>query len=584
MLISCIHHWLTSPTEKITTPRSLFWFSLSLIFCLIFGIQALQEAFASDYVVQDDARQHVTWLLRFSDPDLFPNDLIADYYLSSEPFGYTALYQFFAAIGIDPILLSKVLPIGLGLLTTGYGYALALEMLPVPMTGFIATVMLNHMLWSKDILVGATPRAFSAIFFLAFLYYLLRRSLLPCLATIALQGLFYPPYVMIMAGILVLKLLHWERGLPHLSLEQSNFLLCGAGLGVALLVLLPYVLNPSEFGPTITAAQAKILPEFQQGGRTAFFGKDPWTFWFSGSSRSSLQIHQIFSHKIIWAGLLLPILLRYPSRFPLAKRVNPGVIVLIEMVLVSLGLFFAAHAVLFKLYLPSRYSQGVGYAIRLSTAIAVVLIFDALILRLEEWVFRGKEQGSNRYSRRQFLANVLAVFLAAILLIYPRSFLIPKNWSFHYGTEPQLYEFLARQPKDVLTASLASEASKLPTFARRSVLVAREFGIPYESGYYNQFRSRVIDLIEAQYSDDIQQVKAFVQKYGVDFWLLNRESFTPEYIRENSWIRQFQPAADEAVKKLEQGQVPVLAKSIERCSVFGNERLTLLEAKCLLKS
>jgi hypothetical protein len=583
MSISFFHRCLTEPIHKIFSPRSLFWLSLSLIFSAIFGTLALQEAFSGDYVIQDDARQHVTWLLRFWDAELFPKDMIADYYLSSLPLGYTSLYRLLATFGIDPILASKLLPIALGLLTTGYGFALALEMLPVPTVGFMATVFLNQMLWNTPILVSSTPRAFAALFFLAFLYYLLQRSLFPCLAAIALQGLFYPPYILMIAGILVLKLLRWEKGWPRLSLEKNNYLLCGAGLGVALLVLLPYVLSPSEYGPTITAAQAKMLSEFQPGGRTAFFGNNFWNFWFFRGKRSSLQIHLIFNSPILWAGLLLPLLLRYPARFPLTRRVNSEVIILWQMLLVSLGLFLVAHAVLFALYLPSRYAQGIDYAIRFSTSIAVVVILDALILRCRAWVNHRDNQNFPLASKRQFLAQGIVAVLAGIILLYPSSLLTPKNW-YVYGSEPQLYAFLSQQPKDTLTASLAYEASNLPSFAKRSVLVSPEFAIPYEIGYYKLFRSRSLDLIEAQYSYNLEPIRAFIKKHGVDFWLLEQDSFTLDYLRKNSWLKPFQPAFNEALKKLERGDAPALTKIGERCSVFENERVRLLDAKCILKS
>jgi hypothetical protein len=583
MLISFIHRWLTAPTEKFFSARNLFWFSLSLIFGAIFGVMALQEAFSQNYVVQDDARQHITWLLRFWDRDLFPGDLIADYSLSSLPLGYTTLYQILAQVGIDPILASKILPIVLGLLTSVYSFALALEILPVPTVGFLSAVLINYMQWNTPILVSATPRAFSALFFLAFLYYLLRRSLWPCLAALLLQGLFYPPYILIMAGILVLRLLRWEKGRPSLSLDPNNYWLCGMGLIVSILVLLPYVLNPSQYEPTVTAAQAKTMIEFQPGGRTAFFGNSFENYWFFKGKRSSLQLQQIFSPPIIWAGLFLPILMNFPARFPLAKRVNPGVNTLTQMILVSLGLFLAAHAVLFKLYLPNRYAQGLDFALRLATAIAIVIILDALFLQLQNWFADSKNSGSQLSSQRRLLVQIMAVILGAVVLIYPSFLLVPKNW-YVYGDEPQLYDFLTRQPKDSLTASLVHEASNLPSFTQRSVLVAPEFAIPYELGYYNQFRSRAIDLIDAQYSENLETITTFINKYGVDFWLLERDSFSPDYIRRNSWLKPFQPATEEALQKLEQGSVPVLTNLKEQCTVFENEKLLLLEAKCILQS
>ncbi|MEY3827512.1 MAG: hypothetical protein RLZZ148_2332, partial [Cyanobacteriota bacterium] len=127
--------------------------------------------------------------------------------------------------------------------------------------------------------------------------------------TIVLQGLFYPPYLLVSGGILVLRLLSWRKGWPHPSLEPSNFLLCGAGLVVTFLVLLPYVLSSSEYGPMITVAQAKSLPQFQTRGSVVFFGQNWWNYWFaSRNSRSSLQLNWLFSSQILFLGLFLPIL------------------------------------------------------------------------------------------------------------------------------------------------------------------------------------------------------------------------------------------------------------------------------------
>jgi hypothetical protein len=275
--------------------------------------------------------------------------------------------------------------------------------------------------------------------------------------------------------------------------------------------------------------------------------------------------------------------MNFPARFPLAKRVNPGVNTLTQMILVSLGLFLAAHAVLFKLYLPNRYAQGLDFALRLATAIAIVIILDALFLQLQNWFADSKNSGSQLSSQRRLLVQIMAVILGAVVLIYPSFLLVPKNW-YVYGDEPQLYDFLTRQPKDSLTASLVHEASNLPSFTQRSVLVAPEFAIPYELGYYNQFRSRAIDLIDAQYSENLETITTFINKYGVDFWLLERDSFSPDYIRRNSWLKPFQPATEEALQKLEQGSVPVLTNLKEQCTVFENEKLLLLEAKCILQS
>ncbi|MEB3885120.1 hypothetical protein [Lyngbya sp. CCY1209] len=83
-------HGGTAPTDYQLSPPStphtlLLWLGLSLVFATIYGGLAIAEAFSQDYVIQDDARQHVFWMRRFLDPDLFPNDAIADYFQSVAP-------------------------------------------------------------------------------------------------------------------------------------------------------------------------------------------------------------------------------------------------------------------------------------------------------------------------------------------------------------------------------------------------------------------------------------------------------------------------------------------------------------------
>ncbi len=116
--MSSLQRFLFSPIAKAPRSSQIFWLSLSLALALIYPILALQEAFSSEYVVQDNARQHVLWMLRFLDPALLPNDFLADYFQSVAPWGYARFYQIFAWLGISPLVLHKLLPGVLALITT----------------------------------------------------------------------------------------------------------------------------------------------------------------------------------------------------------------------------------------------------------------------------------------------------------------------------------------------------------------------------------------------------------------------------------------------------------------------------------
>ena len=570
----------------------MFWLSLSLTFAGIYGLLGLQEAFDSEYVVQDDARQHVFWMRRFLDPELFPNDLIANYYQSIAPEGYVKLYRLAAAIQIDPVVFSKLLPPILGIVATAYCFGCVMQILPVPTAGFIATLLLNQNLWIKDDLASGTTRAFMYPLFLAFLYYLMRVSLLPLCIAIALQALCYPPSLLISVGILFLRLWRFSEGRLRLSQRRCDYRFFAVGLGVAVLGLLPILLKPAEFGSTMAGSQARTMLEFSQHGRTSFFLDNPWEFWFFGSRSGLLPIewrdmNDSYFLLMFIAGALLPVLCQFPKRLPLVQKLTGEVFVLLQVVLASVGLFLAAHALLFELYLPSRYTQ---HSLRIFMALAGAIALTVLL----DGVFHACKPESRRAGLGSLLKSGFAIGLTALLgatLVFSPFFLEDfLSVGYVTGTVPSLYEFFGQQPKDTLIASLAEEGRNLPTFTKRSVLTAREYAIPFHTGYYAQIRQRTIDLIEAQYSPDLNRVQSFIQKYGIDFWLLERTAFTPNYLAENHrslnqvWIRQYQPATNNALVSLEAGTVPALAQLSQSCSVFETENFIVLQADCIVRA
>jgi hypothetical protein len=570
MLITRLHKFLTAPTAK-TSNQIIFWFSLSLTFAIIYSILELQQAFSSTYVVQDDARVYVSWMQRFLDPGLLPNDLITDYFQSVTPSGYAAFYRLMAAMGIEPLLLSKLLPVFLRLLTTGYCFALCMQILPLPTAGFITTLLFNQTLSMRDDLVSSTPRAFIYLLFLAFLYYLLRRSLLPCLGAIALCGLFYPPFLFILDGILILRLWRWRGKLTCLSNNRLDYVFCVTGVGLSLLMMLPYALSSSEFGPAITGIEARSLPAFSETGRIPFFDDDPLWFWFFGQHSGLLP--NVFEHPLALVGLSLPILLRYPYRFPKAQQVASTFTLLPQIALVSFGMFVAAHVLLYKLFAPARYAR---YSLRLvmimAAGIALIVILDA--------VFRWAKQQAQFSDRRQFIALGLTGLLGIILVFYPHFLKNFPNSNYIVGKAPAVYEFFREQPKGIVIASLSEEADNLPTFSKRSILIGWEYAVPYHVSYDHQIRQRATDLIRAQYTQNLAEVQNFIQTYGVDFFLIERAAFTPGYISTNPWFKQWQPIAKDILAMLEQGATPALA-GLERCSVLKTEDLIVLQAECV---
>lgn len=591
---------LFTPPDKAPRSQQQFWFALSLVIASICPLLALQKAFSSEFVVQDDARQHVFWMSRFLDPTLFPGDWIADYFQSVAPWGYASFYHLFAWIGISPLWLHRCLPIVLCLIATAYAFGATLQLLPIPFAGFLAALVLNQSLWMRDDIISSTPVAFVYPLFFAFLYYLLRRSLWPCLGTIALQGWFYPQCVFLYAGVLLLRLLTWERGKVRLVRDRKEYWLSGLGLTVAFLVLMPYALKPSAFGPVLTGAEAKEMFTLSAQGWSAFFNDRPLIFWLCGKRSGMLPFEWCTANYVwtpavddlppnplrillmphLWLALSLPFLLKFSPYFPLARLVTQKIVLLPQILLVSLGWFCISHALIFKLHLPNRYTEHSFRIVAASAAgVALAILLDAL----GRWGWRW---GSRRARKQVFLAG-MATVAAIVLLAYPM-LLRFEDVSFPViqystGRYPALYQFFAQQPQDSVIASIDREIANIPSFARRSILVGgRGFVLPYHLGYYQEISQRTIDLLKAQYSANLAEVQQFIQRYGVDFWLLEEQTFKSKYLQTNPVFKEFAETTA-AIKPQFRKTATVALKQVgDRCTVFQHQRFTVIDANCVL--
>lgn len=528
------------------------------------------------YALADDARQHVVWMLRFTDAELFANDLIADYYQSVSPIGFAGLYRLLAIVGVSPLVFCQLLPPLLIVLTGAIAFLTVLELSALPAAGFVVSALMTQSAEYTVTVASGTSKAFVYGLMLLFMYGWLRRSRWLSWGAILLQGLFYPQTVLLSAGLLALGLVERRQGRWGWRRDRALWILTVGGLLIAAAVILYYGLATSEFGPTVKETQALTMPEFFRGGRTKFFKSDWVNMLLYG--RSGLRLDTATTPVTNLLAIALPLMLRWPRRFALARSVSADVDILLKLVVTGLFWFMAAHAVLFKLYLPSRYTgRFLLIAGVLGTSLALVLLLDALL----HWAIALL---SSAHSSTGLAACpiAMATLLSLVVLLYPLTMPGYPYASMTQGSAPELYQFIASQPKASLVAGLTVETANIPSYAQRSVLISREVAIPYHVGYYAEIRQRAKDLIAAQYSSDPAVVKAFIQKYGVTHWLLESSEFDIQTLNRDRWLQQYQPEAGQAVTALATGKIPALQSLGDLCVAFQSTQHVVVEANCIL--
>ena len=327
----------------------------------------------------------------------------------------------------------------------------------------------------------------------------------------------------------------------------------------------------------VTLEQARNQAEFLQirgdMGRNFFFHDNPLKFWFA-NTRSGIFFGLL--PPIVITAFYYPFCRRRPT--PFLRRVKPQITLLNQVLLVSFGLFFLAHLLLFHLYLPNRY---VYHSLRI-----VLPLLAGIVLFI--WFEAGLRGVIQAISRRQRAIALLKTSLLAFLIIFSihlffgTGFTVANQY-YIKGKEYALYDFLKQQPKDILVASFTSEANNIPTFAHRSVLYSKEYALAYHRGYYQQIRQRLEDIVAAQYSPQISEIKRVVEKYGIGFWLLRREAFELGYIQDKKEIRLLE--LDTVIpQQIQTGPQPLMLQKIDQCQALSSDRLILLDANCLIQS
>ncbi|MBI4773870.1 MAG: hypothetical protein HY788_06770 [Deltaproteobacteria bacterium] len=511
-------------------------------------------------VVDDDARQHVYWTAKYQDPQLFPDDLLTRFVSSNvlDPIGYKLLYR----LGVnftDPIPLSRILTLVLLLCSLGLLDRFSREWIPDAGGRLLCGLLfLFYSLYGNS---GGIPRVFAYPFLLGFLVFLQKGAYWGAAVIVAMETLLYPPMLpnsLALGSWALASRFHRGEFGPKWIWDASTLVL--VTLAAALFLTSIYSGGDGEvWGPQITVEQAKAEPEFHENGRTEFFRENVFAYFLLG--RSGIGLCEIMGFLAILGGMAAFLGFR-KLRFPSAA---------FHLIWTSLALFVLAHLVLFKLYLPSRYTS-------FTIPLALMIAIGANTNPFREAV-RPFLEKRRRFIPEKPRARWLgwpAVVLLAIVYAYVQGHGIVRvdsEVAVLDGEEQDMLAFLATLPKDVVIAGHPCVMDNVPLISRRQVLVNRELALPYYTGYYAQVRKRLFDLFEAYYATSRQEVDRFSKAYGVDVWVIRQSDFEPAFLKGRIFDEPFNTVVK---KRIGENDAFVLPKALWGLKCFENERYFVL--------
>ena len=543
------------------------WLAVALVLSGLFVARTMAPALQGPGVIQDDARQHVFWMWRWTDPALFPNDLIADYFAAQAPAGYTTLYWLLVRV-VDPLAAGKLVPPFLGLAAALFTFLFVLRLSRLPSAAFLTTILATWYVWQYDDLPSGSPRAFLLPLLAAQLWLLAVGRRWPAVAVAVLGALFYPTAGALMTAILGARLLRLDCWPPRLSRDRADWLAVVVAGALALLFVLPTLLA-GGFGPAVSADAARAMPEFAPGGRNAFFVPNPYDYWIASYRGGlDLRVYDVAYPRVpILFGLaalaaLLPLTL--VARLCAAATARSELSLLVHVLLASFALFFLAHLVLFRLYLPSRFVQwSLPLVLAVAAGVGLTLLFELVT---------GRLTGALGTAARATLPLAFAVGLTLHPARYDGNF-VPDRY-------PRVTAFLSAQPPDTLVAAVPTEADSVPSFAQRPVLTAREYALAYHTGYYAELSRRTRDLIDAYYTDSPRRVREVADRYGIDYFLVNRTAYDPVTFAD-AWAGEFEPYVSEIRGQLRRSGRYALLDETRRCGLFTEGNVTVVPANCI---
>ena len=499
----------------------------------------------------DDVRIWIFPFFRYHDPELFQSDYTADYFLTQTPLIHRALYTGGSPY-VDPVFISKYLPIGLYILLLITmaaashrlgGMAAAWATLALTMSSY---VFLDNM-------TGGLARswAFPIIGTAAALLVYGRIYALALLAVVA-AGLY--PVVAVLVGIsLAIVLLFFpkqDRGQAVSWSPRKTATLILATMIMSLAVLLPLVLSLRDYGERLGQKHEKLYPETGPGGRYGFDDRTPFLDpasaladafgrtlqgggkpWFeslrsfvSNGYRFGSPLSVPFAATVALFGVFTIF-----GFLRLARAKDPAARRLLALPAASVAGYALACIAFPHLFLPQRFSI---YPIPVFTCIAIPA------------AAAGFAQTVQKAPLRRALQPIIVIGVTALCL----AFLGGRGGSdtgftVHLTRDVGLYRYIAALEPDSLIAGWPEGTmDNIPYICRRKVLVTFETHQALSTGYADEMRKRMHGLIDAYFAVDPEPISKLRDEFGVTHLVVDLTHFemhAPQYFAPfDAWTEQ----------------------------------------------
>ena len=596
----------TSLRARLATAR---WPEEALVVGLAFlaTLHAEWRIISSGLTYQTDALIHEFWMRRFQDSGLFTDPLTTSLLETGySPPAFRSLYWLVSHV-VDPVLFGELLPLVLQPFAVWLLFRIVRMHLAWRPAAWIGAALFL-VPWDVHRFSGGHPRAFAQpIVLLALLLLVSRRNLAAALVP-PVGLLLYPPAGVVALGIVVLAALDFRR--PRiLDLERVRWAAVSvAGVGAA------YVLTRLTTGSqdVITEAEARLYPEFGPNGQMHFFASS--TLESLKQNYSGFFLQDSGSILAVAAGLLLVVRPRNAKLLRWEVWCVP---------IAALALFAAAHALLFRLYLPHRYTYPLLPFFCIAIAVwarptfqalagrwralllAAVPLFALAVVLLALTAFPLGPQlsldklGSWLEDAAPHLAVGLAAGLAVAVFVWRggrgsaiaaagaaavvAGGLLVSAATFAGGTRSPgavrcgneaLYRHLRTLPEETIVAADPFDSNCVPVAARRPVVISRKLYQPWAVDYFELIRERMFQTVDAYYGPSLDAVTALRERYGAEYLLVRADG------SDHRWQRM-QPFTGEVRRLRDSVDEPAVERLPEKCVTWSGGALELYSLACV---